>query len=90
MTDYKIPTVDDVRALNEQNRRYNEAIGRSEKRYYEFWTGPYIKPANNWKEIHRAKRERRGTNLWISGFIYGVVITFAIMSYLTWLAWRAF
>jgi hypothetical protein len=83
MNDWKIPTVDDIRATNERNRMVNEMLGRY---------GKIEEPSNSWREIRKARRDRRGLPYrvaWASGFMYGA-ITLAVMSGLVYLAWRAF
>lgn len=46
---------------------------------------------NNWREIRKARKAKAGVSpfrVWLTGFIWGVV-TLAVMSGLTYLAWRA-
>lgn len=45
---------------------------------------------NNWREIRKARRGPVSPwRCWATGFAWGA-ITLAVMSYLTWLAWKAF
>jgi hypothetical protein len=76
---WKIPTVEEIHRQNAANRVRN-------------MTFKGLRDGNNWRDIKKARKAKAGASpfrVWLTGFVWGVV-TLAIMSGLTWLAWRAF